>query len=144
MVETKRKKQSKNLFIATCLVLAGADDPKRFSEVLDSWQVKDSRLTKYSYLLTFFRRCGKKYQSVRWDRLDVYFSGEFILLKDFILYPGASVQLICYLLLSEKDPHRNTSQREILPELIFQVIFIRLLDIVGEVAEKSKRRNGDG
>jgi hypothetical protein len=46
------------------------------------------------------------------------------------------------LLFPEEDPDRNTRKIKMQPELVLQVILIRLLDIVREIAEKGKRWSG--
>jgi hypothetical protein len=42
-------------------------------------------------------------------------------------------------LLSEKQPNRNPTEIVVLPELILQKPLVRILDVLGQIAEKGKR-----
>ena len=44
----------------------------------------------------------------------------------------------------EKQAKRYTSKIEFVPELIFEVVLVWLLNIVGKIAEKGKGRNACG
>ena len=51
--------------------------------------------------------------------------------------PGRSERV---LLFSKEQPDRYTGEVEIFPQLVFEVVFIRFFNIIGEIAEKRERR----